>query len=172
MISCHFTSILLFFSIFYLGSFQEENASPQSPKSTQRNGKGISTISLSYDDIPNICNKPDYCNLNLVCNELKYLEQFHIEKPKCPIPLLGNYHSLLQFSFSVFLIQYSYIPQFRMCNPKFNRVIPYIFSIFLVIIFDDKISYIGAKLEMEHVLHQLSVLIKEAQLVEIVHLGK
>ena len=38
--------------------------------------------------------------------------------------------------------------------------------------FDNKISYIGQKLEMELVLHQLSVLIKEAQLVEIVHLGK
>ena len=37
---------------------------------------------------------------------------------------------------------------------------------------DNKISYIGQKLEMELVLHQLSVLIKEAQLVEIVHLGK
>ena len=42
----------------------------------------------------------------------------------------------------------------------------------LVKIFDDKISYLGPKLEMELVLHLLSVLTKEAQSVEIVHLGK
>ena len=35
-------SILLFFSIFYLGSFQEENTSIQAPKNTQKNGKGTS----------------------------------------------------------------------------------------------------------------------------------
>ena len=113
MISCHFTSILLFFSIFYLGSFQEENTSIQAPKNTQKNGKGTSVrlpMSMMYF-LKNSCST----NLNSVCNELSLIL-------KNQIPNTYLCFSLLPFSFSVFLIQYSYIPQFWMCNPKFNRV--------------------------------------------------
>ena len=59
-------------------------------------------------------------------------------------------------------------------QPKVQQGNAILFSIIFYCghVFDNKISYIGQKLEMELVLHQLSVLIKEAQLVEIVHLGK
>ena len=58
-------------------------------------------------------------------------------------------------------------------QPKVQQGNAILFSIiYSSHVFDNKISCTGQKLEMELVLHQLSVLIKEAQLVEIVHLGK